>query len=108
VKAFESEAASSFTLLGLLQVRLTNSWQSLPHWLRQSRCISSGGRAEYHLELNTLIPAGSPLFLVAAFRINSRGEIVGLAFNTTTQEAHAYLASPGGSALRHRDRPTKI
>jgi probable HAF family extracellular repeat protein len=53
-------------------------------------------------DLNTLIPAKSPLFLMQACSINSRGEIVGLAVQTSTGDLHAYLATPstggGGSA----------
>ena len=45
-------------------------------------------------DLNTLIPAGSPLFLLAAFSINSRGEIVGDALQISTGEVHGYLATP--------------
>jgi probable HAF family extracellular repeat protein len=47
-------------------------------------------------DLNTLIPAGSPWFLVEADGINSAGTIVGLAFNMTTGENHAFLATPRG------------
>ncbi|MFI5113542.1 MAG: hypothetical protein ACHP7J_00255 [Terriglobales bacterium] len=47
-------------------------------------------------DLNTLIPDGSPWFLVEADGINSRGEIVGAAFNATTGELHAFLATPKG------------
>lgn len=45
-------------------------------------------------DLNSLIPAGSPLFLLDAFSINSRGEIVGDALQTSTGEVHAFLATP--------------
>jgi uncharacterized membrane protein len=45
-------------------------------------------------DLNTLIPAGSPLFLVGAFSINSRGEIAGTAFDPRTGEMPAFLATP--------------
>jgi len=45
-------------------------------------------------DLNTLIPADTELFLLEADGINARGEIVGLAFNMTTGEAHAFLATP--------------
>jgi len=45
-------------------------------------------------DLNTLIPAGSPLFLLDAFAINDRGDIVGDAFDVNTGEFHAYLATP--------------
>jgi probable HAF family extracellular repeat protein len=48
-------------------------------------------------DLNTLIPAGSPLFLLSAFSNNSRGEIVGEAFQPSTGEVHAYLAIPSNS-----------
>jgi probable HAF family extracellular repeat protein len=52
-------------------------------------------------DLNTLIPANSPLYLLHGFGINSSGEIVGLAVNTSSGEAHAFLAIPihfGGGA----------
>jgi len=45
-------------------------------------------------DLNTLIPAGSPLFLLTAFDISSRGEIVGLASQKSTGQGHAFLATP--------------
>jgi probable HAF family extracellular repeat protein len=44
-------------------------------------------------DINTLIPAGFPLFLLTACSVNSRGEIIGLAV-TSTGEAHGYLATP--------------
>jgi probable HAF family extracellular repeat protein len=50
-------------------------------------------------DLNTLIPADSPLFLIeAAGTINSRGQIAGYALQTTTSEFHAFLATPRNSA----------
>jgi len=45
-------------------------------------------------DLNTLIPAGSPWFLIEALGINDRGQIAGYAFNASTGEVHAYLATP--------------
>jgi hypothetical protein len=46
-------------------------------------------------DLNTLIPADSPLFLLEATgTINSRGQIGGVAFDTNTGEVHAFLATP--------------
>jgi len=45
-------------------------------------------------DVNTLIPAGSPWFLVEADSINSRGQIVGGALNAITGEVHAVLATP--------------
>ena len=45
-------------------------------------------------DLNALIPAGSPLFLLDAEGINSNGDIVGDALEVSTGEVHAYLATP--------------
>ena len=45
------------------------------------------------IDLNSPTPPGSPLFLLTACSINSRGEIMGLAV-TSTGEAHGYLAVP--------------
>jgi probable HAF family extracellular repeat protein len=70
-------------------------------------------------DLNTLIPAGSSLFLFDAFGINDRGDIVGDALDMNTGETHAYLASscdaedannagckasPGGANLSQRPK----
>jgi probable HAF family extracellular repeat protein len=44
-------------------------------------------------DLNTLIPAGSHLFLLDATAINARGEIVGFGV-TSTGDVHAFLATP--------------
>jgi probable HAF family extracellular repeat protein len=44
-------------------------------------------------DLNTLIPANSPLFLLSACSINCRGEITGLGV-TRSGELHTYLATP--------------
>ena len=45
-------------------------------------------------DLNSLIPAGSPLTLLVACGINSRGEIIGLAVDQSGN-AHGYLLTPG-------------
>ena len=45
-------------------------------------------------DLNTLSAAGSPLFLLQATGINSRGQIVGQALQTSSGEMHAFLATP--------------
>jgi probable HAF family extracellular repeat protein len=45
-------------------------------------------------DLNILIPDDSPLFLLLAATINSRGEIAGFAVQTSTSEVHAYVATP--------------
>ena len=44
-------------------------------------------------DLNSLIPANSPLYLLMAQVINSRGEIIGLGL-TKTGEVHGFLAKP--------------
>src|SRR5271165_3830387 len=52
-------------------------------------------------DLNSLIDPNSPLYLLHGYGINSAGEIVGLAVNTSSGEAHAFLAIPtsfGGGA----------
>jgi probable HAF family extracellular repeat protein len=51
-------------------------------------------------DLNTLIPADSPLYLLTAFGINDAGVIVGFGV-TGTGDMHGFLATPaipGGSA----------
>jgi hypothetical protein len=44
--------------------------------------------------LNTLIPAGSPLQLLTACSITSRGEIIGIALSTSDGSFHGYKLSP--------------
>jgi probable HAF family extracellular repeat protein len=46
------------------------------------------------MDLNTLIPADSPLQLMVATSINARGQITGIALETSSGEAHAFLATP--------------
>lgn len=48
---------------------------------------------EKMIDLNTLIPTDSPLFLFQACSINSRGELTGVALQTSTGELHAFLAT---------------
>ena len=45
-------------------------------------------------DLNALIPANSPLYLMNAFGINDSGEIAGLALQISTGDVHAFLATP--------------
>jgi probable HAF family extracellular repeat protein len=45
------------------------------------------------IDLNSLIPTDSPLYLLTAFGINNGGEIVGFGL-TSTFEVHAFLATP--------------
>jgi probable HAF family extracellular repeat protein len=46
------------------------------------------------MDLNTLVPANSPLYLLLACSINSNSEITGLAINPTSGELHGYVATP--------------
>jgi probable HAF family extracellular repeat protein len=48
------------------------------------------------IDLNTLIPVGSPLFLLDGYALNEDGEIVGDALQVSTGEVRAYLATPCG------------
>jgi len=64
------------------------------------------------VDLNTLIPANSELFLFSVCSINSRGEIIGLAFDAQGN-FHGYLATPSSSAgssdnLTTLSRPTQF
>jgi len=45
-------------------------------------------------DLNALVPADSPLYLLTAFAINNTGEIAGFGVNTSTGDLHAFLATP--------------
>ena len=45
------------------------------------------------VDLNSLIPANSPLLLLTAFSINDRGQIAGFGV-TSGGDIHAYLATP--------------
>jgi probable HAF family extracellular repeat protein len=57
-------------------------------------CRAFVGQGSKMTDLNTLTPAGSPLFLMDVLSINSRGEIAGDALDIRTGEAHAYFAIP--------------
>jgi len=50
------------------------------------------------MDLNALIPANSPLYLMFPFGINDAGEIVGMALQTSTGDVHAFLATPSSPA----------
>lgn len=50
-------------------------------------------------DLNSLIPAGSPLFLLSASDINDRGQIIGSALDIATGRVHAFLAMPSGATV---------
>lgn len=67
-------------------------------------------------DLNELVVGESPIYMLIAFAINNSGQVVGLGLNTTTFEAHAFLATPihGGTktdesyAPRNATRPTHL
>jgi probable HAF family extracellular repeat protein len=50
-------------------------------------------------DVNTLIPANSPLYLLLACSINAAGEITGLAVNPDTGDLHAYVATPATGGM---------
>lgn len=54
------------------------------------------------MDLNSLIPADSELYLFSTCSINSRGEIIGLAFDTQGN-FHGYLATPTDGAVDSSD-----
>jgi probable HAF family extracellular repeat protein len=63
-------------------------------------CDSSGNCRAFLWEknmlsnLNDLVAADSPLYLIYALGINDAGEIVGFSMQKSTGELHAYVASP--------------
>ena len=50
------------------------------------------------VDLNSLVPADSPLYLLVACSINAHRQIIGFAFDPASNEVHGYLASPGTKA----------
>jgi len=67
--------------------------QSCSGYLGSGNCRAFLWQDNVMTDLNTLIPADSPLYLVFAFAINDAGEIVGLGV-TGTGQLHAFLATP--------------
>jgi probable HAF family extracellular repeat protein len=61
-----------------------------------SACNGFFWQNDLMMELNNLIPPGSPLSLFEPTSINARGEIVGAALDTNTFEVRAFLATPCG------------
>ena len=49
------------------------------------------------IDLNTLVPAGSPLYLFTACSINTAGEIIGIAIDSSGN-FHGYLAVPNNTS----------
>jgi probable HAF family extracellular repeat protein len=63
-------------------------------------------RAGVMMDLNSLIPANSPLYLLLACSINSRGEITGLAVDPSSGDLHGYVATPvDGAGPLNESRP---
>ena len=62
------------------------------------RAFLRPAQSKVMLDLNALIPANSPLYLIWAFGINDSGEIAGMAIETSTGDVHAFLATPGKPA----------
>jgi probable HAF family extracellular repeat protein len=60
------------------------------------------------MDLNSLIPPKSPLYLTVAEGINDRGEISGNAFDPSTGETPAFLAVPARAAQIAGDSARKI
>ncbi len=56
------------------------------------------------IDLNTLLPAGSPLYLQLAGSINAAGEIVGIG-QTANGDVHGFLAAPRGGEGSARTVP---
>jgi probable HAF family extracellular repeat protein len=60
------------------------------------------------IDLNSLIPPRSPLYLTQAEGINDRGEIAGTAYDQSTGESLAFLAIPAPAAQIAGDSARKI
>jgi len=59
-------------------------------------------------DLNTLIPPNSPLYLLEADGINDWGQIVGLAYQNSTGDFHAFLANPTREQWAISERPKVV
>jgi probable HAF family extracellular repeat protein len=85
-------------------------FSSLPTWINNNgqvvgaSCDNMGNCRAFlwqnkaMMDLNALIPANSPLYLMFPESINDAGEIVGLALQTSTGETHAFVATPTNPA----------
>jgi hypothetical protein len=59
----------------------------------------SAGQDGVLTDLNDLVPADSPLVFTDPSDINSRGQIVGLSFQKSTGDMHAFLLTPSNSEV---------
>jgi probable HAF family extracellular repeat protein len=71
--------------------------ESCSGYLGTGKCRAFIWQNNVMTDLNTLIPADSPLYLVFAMQINDVGEIAGLGM-TATGELHAFLATPSSGS----------
>ena len=63
------------------------------------------------VDLNSLVAGSTPLYLMTACSITSRGEIIGIAFDPNTGEIHGYLATPtrgDTTATPHASKPVVL
>jgi probable HAF family extracellular repeat protein len=67
--------------------------QSCSGYLASGNCRAFLWEGKAMIDLNTLVPADSPLYLVVAFQIDDTGEIAGLG-QTSSGDMHAFLATP--------------
>ena len=68
--------------------------QVIGAWSDQGNCRAYLWENKTMLDLNALVPADSPLYLVFPEMISDAGEIVGMAIETSTGDPHAFLATP--------------
>lgn len=75
------------------------------------RALLSQSKDQAPLDLNTLIPADSPWYLLSPGGITDSGEIAATAVNLNTFELHAVVASPiagVGPAARGATKPPTL
>jgi len=93
-------------------------FSSLPTWINNNgqavgaSCDDMGNCRAFlwqnktMIDINTLIPANSSLYLIFPESINDAGEIVGTGLQTSTGETHAFVATPiPGSAAKAAVEP---
>jgi probable HAF family extracellular repeat protein len=66
-------------------------------------CRAFLGQNKAMMDLNALVPANSPLYLMFAFVINDAGEIAGQAMEKSTGEMHAFVLTPIPAAAAAED-----
>jgi probable HAF family extracellular repeat protein len=68
-------------------------------------CRASVWQNKTMMDLNSLAPANSPLYLTVASVINDAGEIAGQAMDKATGALHAFVATPAPAAAAAKDEP---